>query len=83
MLEFILEIIGTLFEGLLPAIIDKFKTFKKYKKTLKFIMTLFLVLSLSYTIFIKGIIKKEVDIRIKYVKLILQTFITFSALTSK
>lgn len=80
MIDIIIDLLSNIMEGLFPAILDRFKTLKKYKKRLKFIAVLILLLTMAYTIFVKGVFKRTVDLRIKFAKTIIQFILTFSSL---
>ena len=80
MIDIIIDLLSNIMEGLFPAILDRFKALKKYKKRLKFIAVLILLLTMAYTIFVKGVFKRTVDLRIKFAKTIIQFILTFSSL---
>jgi hypothetical protein len=70
------DLIIDLLEGLFGPVIDSFKKLKKYKKTLKVIVAVLLFLSVCFSLFVKKIQRKEVDLRIKLVKVALRLFLS-------
>ena len=74
------DLIIDLLEGLFGPVIDSFKKLKKYKKTLKVIVAVLLFLSVCYSLFVKKLQRKEVDLRIKLVKVALRLFLSIRLL---
>lgn len=74
------DLIIDLMEGLFGPIIDNFKKLKKYKKTLKLIASILLFASVCFSLFVKKIRTKEVDLRIKLVKVALRLFLSIRLL---
>lgn len=76
------DLIIDLMEGLFGPVIDSFKKLKKYKKTLKVIVAVLLFLSVCYSLFVKKLQRKEVDLRIKFVKVALRLFLSIRLLAT-
>jgi hypothetical protein len=76
------DLIIDLLEGLFGPVIDSFKKLKKYKKTLKVIVAVLLFLSVCFSLFVKKIQRKEVDLRIKLVKVALRLFLSIRLLVT-
>jgi len=76
------DLIIDLMEGLFGPVIDSFKKLKKYKKTLKVIVAVLLFLSVCYSLFVKKLQRKEVDLRIKFVKVALRLFLSIRLLVT-
>lgn len=76
------DLIIDLLEGLFGPVIDSFKKLKKYKKTLKVIVAVLLFLSVCYSLFVKKLQRKEVDLRIKFVKVALRLFLSIRLLVT-
>ncbi len=76
------DLIIDLMEGLFGPVIDSFKKLKKYKKTLKVIVAVLLFLSVCYSLFVKKLQRKEVDLRIKFAKVALRLFLSIRLLAT-
>jgi len=74
------DLIIDLMEGLFGPIIDSFKKLKKYKKPLKVLVSVLLLISVCFSLFVKKIQTKEVDLRIKLVKVAIRLFLSIRLL---